>query len=205
MCGDLALSLRPGNDPATVRLMSATYVPKLRYHLFSLTALKKNGHFLYGSPEGITAKLISKRSIFVPLLGHLSTMYTRRTLVDSRGEYACAGIAPEPPSAGTTFDFSDFRCIFGHSHELMPRKTAQLMGGTLSGSLHERKSDALRRRVSERLSNGLPTPKQLRNLERLHKTLVGRRWFNPLGSEGTHSLCGTATHGSRGYIFIRHK
>ena len=65
-----------------VLLYDVAHVPDLRYHLFSLPALIKNGHVFEGSPTRVADRFKSERSIVFPQSGTLFNIHCYR--VDSR-------------------------------------------------------------------------------------------------------------------------
>ena len=87
--GDINLVFRFGNGLVQVLLTNVAHVPDLRYHLFSLPTLVKNGHTFEGRPTGVVVRLKSERSIVFPLSGTLYSLHGY--LVDcSSKENACA-------------------------------------------------------------------------------------------------------------------
>ena len=64
---DINFVFRSGNGQVRVILTNVAHEPDLRYHLFSLPTLAKNGHIFEGHPAGIAVKLKSERSIVFPL------------------------------------------------------------------------------------------------------------------------------------------
>ena len=84
--GDINFVFRSGNGLVQVTLTNVAHV---RYHLFSLPTLAKNGHNFEGRPVGIRAKLKSERSIVFPLAGNLYSLYGYRVDCSTRGD-ACA-------------------------------------------------------------------------------------------------------------------
>ena len=67
---------RSGNALVQVTLTNIAHVPDLRYHLFSLPTLVKNGHTFEVRPAGIVVKLKSERSIVFHLTGILFFSHT---------------------------------------------------------------------------------------------------------------------------------
>ena len=57
--GDVRFVFQSGNGLVQVLLTNVAYVPDLRYHLFSLPTLDKNGHTFEGRPLGIVVRLKS--------------------------------------------------------------------------------------------------------------------------------------------------
>ena len=64
--GDVRFVFRSGNGLVQVLMTNVAHVPDLRYHLFSLPTLVKNGHTFEGRPSGIVVRLKSERSIVFP-------------------------------------------------------------------------------------------------------------------------------------------
>ena len=76
--GGIRFVFRSGKGLVQVLLTNVAHVPDLRYHLFSLPTLVKNGHAFEGRPTGIVVKLRSERSIVFPLTGTLYRLYGYR-------------------------------------------------------------------------------------------------------------------------------
>ena len=57
--GDINFVFRSGNGLVNALLTNVAYVPDLRYHLFSLPILTKNGHAFKGCPTGVIVRLKS--------------------------------------------------------------------------------------------------------------------------------------------------
>ena len=55
--GDLNVVFRSGNGLVQVLITNVAYVTDLRYHLFSLPTLAKNGHTFEGRPKGVVIRL----------------------------------------------------------------------------------------------------------------------------------------------------
>ena len=91
--GDINFVFRSGSGLVHVFLTNVAHVPDLRYHLFSLPTLVKNGHTFEERPTGIVVKLKSERSIVFPLTGTLYSLYGYRVDCSTR-ENACAVLAP---------------------------------------------------------------------------------------------------------------
>ena len=133
--GDVRSVFRSGNGLVQVLLTNVAHVPDLRYHLFSLPTLVKNGHTFEGRPSGIVVRLKSEKSIVFPLSGNLYSLYGYR--IDERGENACAVLAPGQQPNKSAIDINDYHCAAGHSHEVLLRKTAEQQGIALEGNLLE--------------------------------------------------------------------
>ena len=120
-----------------VLLTNVAHVPDLRYHLFSLPTLVKNGHTFEGRPTRVVVKLSKSvrsclRSV-VPL-----TVFTATGLTPVVGErpvlYSPRGNCPTSKGA---IDINDFPCAARHPHEVLPRKTAEQQRIVLEGELLE--------------------------------------------------------------------
>ena len=118
-----------------VLLKDVAHVPGLRYHLFSLPTLIKNGHAFDGSPTGVSVRLEYLHSIVFPLSGTLFSLYGYRVDSSSR-ETACAVLAPGQPPNKFQININ-FHCASGHAHEVLLRKTAEQQGIVLEGELLE--------------------------------------------------------------------
>ena len=57
-----------------VWLTNVAHVPDLRYHLFSLPTVVKNGHTFEGRPTGVVVRLKSEEKIVFPLSGALYSL-----------------------------------------------------------------------------------------------------------------------------------
>ena len=90
---DMNFVFRSGNGLVQVLLTNVAHVPDLRYHLFSLPTLGKNGHTFQGRPTGVVVKLTYERSTVLPLSGTLYSLYGYRVDCNSMGN-ACAVLAP---------------------------------------------------------------------------------------------------------------
>ena len=127
---------RSGNSLAQMLLTNVAHVPHLRYHIFSLSTLVKNGHTFEGRPTGVVVKLKSERSIVFPLGGTLYSLYGYRVDGSNR-ENACAVLAPRQLPNKPAIDINDYQCAAGHSHGVLLRKTAEQQGIVLEGKMLE--------------------------------------------------------------------
>ena len=116
--GGIRFVFRSGKGLVQVLLTNVAHVPDLRYHLFSLPTLVKNGHTCEGRPTGIVVKLKSERSIVFPLTGTLHSLYGYRVDCSTR-ENACAVLAPGQLPKKPAVDMNDYHCAAGHSHEVL--------------------------------------------------------------------------------------
>ena len=72
--GDIIFVFRSGNAFVQVLLTNVAHVPDLRYHLFSLPTVVKNGHTFEGRPTGVVVRLKSEEKIVFPLSGALYSL-----------------------------------------------------------------------------------------------------------------------------------
>ena len=118
-----------------VLLTNVAYAPDLRYHIFPLPTLVKNGLTSEGRPTGVVVKLKSERSIVFSLTGTLYTLYDYQ--VDCSSGEMPALYSPRDNCPRSPRLTSDYRCAAGHSHEVLLRKTAEEQGIVLEGKLLE--------------------------------------------------------------------
>lgn len=99
-----------------------------------------NGHAYTGNQEGVAVFFTTGEAFFSSSVERLNVLYAHRPgkLVDA---IANAAIAPEPTLANrsTYVDIYDLHVAHIHVHEGALRKTAERMGVTLEGKLHEYK------------------------------------------------------------------
>ena len=102
-------------------------------------SLALKGHTYAGDKNGVTPKLKGGKTLNFPLIGKLCHQYGYRPEAKGRVVYtACAVIGPGQAKASTTpTDINTFRCIYGHTHEVLLKKTAGQQGINPSGELHE--------------------------------------------------------------------
>ena len=122
-----------------VKLRDVAHTPLLSYNLISLPSLALKGHTYAGDKDGVILKLKGGKIVHFPLIGKLCRQYgyhpeTKDRVVDT----ACAVIAPGQAKAPTTpTDINTFYCTYGHTHEVLLKKTEEQQGVNLSGELHE--------------------------------------------------------------------
>ena len=72
--GDINVGFRSGNGLVQVLITNVSYVPDLRYHLFSLPILVGHGHNFGGRPTGVVVGFKAERSIVFPVSGTLYSL-----------------------------------------------------------------------------------------------------------------------------------
>ena len=154
--GDIKVVFRSGNGLVDVLLKDVAHVPDLRYHLFSLPTLVKNGHAFDKTPTGVSVRLKFLRSIVFPLSGTLFSLYGYRVDSSSR-ETACAVLAPGQPPNKFQININDFHCASGHAHEVLLRKTAEQQGIVLEGELLECKGCSMAKGIRKGIKQSTHT------------------------------------------------
>ena len=138
-CGDLTVNL--GTDHGCVRVETddVAHAPLLNYNLTSLPSMTLQGHTYTGDKDGITLKLCEEEIVFSPLVGKLYRQYGYRPeAAGSMVDTACATIAPGKAKAPTIpTGINILHRTFGHTHEVLLKKTATQQGIAYSGELHE--------------------------------------------------------------------
>ena len=109
------------------------------YDLISLLSLALKGHTYAGDKDGVASKLSGRKTVHFPLIGKRCRLYEYRPeakarVVDTACTVTAAGQA-KPPTAPT--DINTFNCTYGHTHEVLLKKTAEQQRVNLSAKLHE--------------------------------------------------------------------
>ena len=91
--------------------------------------------------DGVTLRLKGGRTVRFPLIGKLCRQYGYRP---DRGEgweggrhCMCRDCSWGSESSHHPTDIKTFKCTYGHTHEVLLKKTAEQQGVNLSGELHE--------------------------------------------------------------------
>ena len=79
-------------ESVRLQLHEVAYVPKLSYHLLSLSKAVEQGHKYIGDKNGLTMMLKSGKKLLVPSVRNMYLTYGYRP--ESDVEQACAVIAP---------------------------------------------------------------------------------------------------------------
>ena len=122
-----------------VKLHDVAHTPLLSYNLISLPYLVLKGHTYAGDKNRVTLKLKGRKIVHFPLIGKLCRQYGYPPEAKSRVvDTACAVIAPGQAKAPTSpSDINTFHCTYGHTDEVLPRKTAEQQEVNLNRELHE--------------------------------------------------------------------
>ena len=136
---DLTVSFCTDHGWIRVEMNDVAHVPQLSYNLISLLSMTQKGHTYTGDKNGVTLMFKGGETVFFPLVGKLCRQYGYRPeATGSKVDTACATIAPGKAKAPTTpTDINIIHCTFGHTHEVLLKKTATQQGIAYSGELHE--------------------------------------------------------------------
>ena len=137
--GDLTVNLRTDHGWVRVEMNDVAHASLLNYNLTALPSITLQGHTYTGDKGGITLKLNGEETVLFPLVGKLYHQHGYRPeAAGSMINTACTTIAPGKAKAHTTpTDISILHCTFGHTHEVLLKKTATQQGIADSGDLHE--------------------------------------------------------------------
>ena len=137
--GDLTVVFRSDNGWVHVKLRDVAHAPLLSYNLILLPFLSLKDYAYARDKGGVTLKLNGKETVHFPLIGKLCRQYGYRPEAKDRVvDTACAVIARGQAKAPTTSpDISTFHCTYGHTHDVLFKKTAEQQRADHSGDLHE--------------------------------------------------------------------
>ncbi|CAM9443784.1 unnamed protein product, partial [Ascophyllum nodosum] len=123
--GNLVVEFQSGLESVRLQLHKVAYVPKLSYHLLSLSKAVEQGHKYIGDKNGLTMILKSGKKLLVPNVRNMYLTYGYRP--ESDVEQACAVIAPGLlPTTGV--DINHYHRITAHTHPRLLRATAEQQG-----------------------------------------------------------------------------
>ena len=122
----------------------------------------KHGHTFEGRPASIVVKLKSKRSIVFPLPDKPYNRYGYRVDCSTRAD-AWAALDPGTLPNKPVSNISDYNCAGGHSHEALPRKTAEQQGIVLEGTLLECKGCSMAKGLRREVSRSSHTLREIRS------------------------------------------
>ena len=98
---------------------------ELQLHLVSIFATQRLTYT--GDKDGVTLNLKGGETVHFPLIGKLCRQYGYRPEAKGRVvDTSCAVIAPGKAKAhATPTDINTSRCTYGHTHEVLPKKTVE--------------------------------------------------------------------------------
>ena len=123
--GNLVVEFQSGLESVRLQLHEVAFVPKLSYHLLSLSKAVEQGHKYIGDKNGLTMMLKSGKKFLVPNVRNMYLAYGNRP--ESDVEQACAVIAPELLPT-TCVDINHYHRTTAHTHPRLLRATAEQQG-----------------------------------------------------------------------------
>ena len=136
---DLTVAFRSDNGRVHVQLHDVAHASLMSYNFISLSYLALKGHTYAGDKDGVTMKLNGGNTVHFPLNGKTCRQYGyHQEAKDRVVDTACVVIAPGQAKTPTTpTDINALHCTYGHTHEMLLKKTVEQQGVNLSGELHE--------------------------------------------------------------------
>ena len=188
--GDLTVNLRIDHGWVRVEMNDVAHVPLLNYNLISLPSMTLQVHAYTGDKDGITLKLNGEETVFFPLVGKLYRQYGYHPeAVGSMVDTACATIAPGKAKAPTTpIDINILHCTFGHTHEVLLKKTVTQQGIAYSGELHECRGCSMAKELRKPIARSMHT-RAAKKLQRVFVGLSGPMAVQSIGGETVHTYC----------------
>ena len=123
--GNLVVEFQSGLESVRLQLHEVAYVPKLSYHLLSLSNAVEQGHKYIGDKNGLTMMLKYGKKLLVPNVRNMYLTYGYRP--ESGVEQPCAVIAPGLlPTTGV--DINNYHRTAAHTHPRLLRATAEQQG-----------------------------------------------------------------------------
>ena len=205
-CGDLTVNLRTDHGWVRVETNDVAHALLLDYNLTSLPPMTLQGHTYTGDKDGITLKLNGGETVFSPLVGKLYRQYGYRPeAAGSMVDTACATIAPGKAKAPITPTSTNIlQCTFGHTHELLLKKTTTQPGIAYSGDLHEYRWCSMTKWLRKLIARSTHT-RAAKKLQRVFVDLGGPMTVKSIGgNRNTLIVRGDYTRSTRVY-FLRHK
>ena len=122
---NLVVEFQSGLEPIRLQLHEVAYVPKLSYHLLSLSKAVEQGHKYIGDKNGLTMMLKYGKKFLVRNVRNMYLTYGYRP--ESDVEQTCAVIAPGLlPTTGV--DINQYHRTTAHTHPRLLRATAEQQG-----------------------------------------------------------------------------
>ena len=123
--GNLVVEFQSGLESVRLQLHEVAYMPKLSYHLLSLSKAVEQGHKYIGDKNGLTMMLKSGKKLLVPNVRNVYLTYGYRP--ESHVEQACVVIAPGLlPTNGV--DINHYHRTTAHTPPRLLRATAEQQG-----------------------------------------------------------------------------
>ena len=182
--GDLTVAFATDNGWVHVTMREVAHAPLLEYHLISLPSIALQGHTYAGDKDGVTLELTGGENVHFPLIGKLCRQYGYRPeATGSMVDTACATIAPGQAKAPTTpTDVNIFHCTYGHTHEVLLKKTAAQQGVKLSGDFHECHGCSMAKGLRKPIARSTHT-RAVKKLQRVFVDLSGKMTVSSIGGK----------------------
>ena len=173
--GDLTVVFRSDNGWVHVKLRDVAHSPLLSYNHISLQYLSLKDYAYAGDKGGVTLKLNGNETVHFPLIGKLCRQYGYRPKAKGRVvDTACAVIAHGQTKApATSPDISTFHCIYGHTHGVLFKKTAEQQGADHSGDLHECRRCSMAKGLRKPIARSMHT-RANKKIQRVFVDLSGK-------------------------------
>ena len=204
--GGLMVNLRTNHGWVCVEMNDEAHAPLLNYNLILLPSMTLQGHTYTGDKDGITLKLNRGETVFFSLVGKLYRQYGYRPeAAGSMVDTACTPIAPGKAKAPTTpTEINILHCTFGHTHEVLLKKTATQQGIVDSGDLHEYRGCSIAKGPRKPIASSTHT-RASKKLQRIFVDLSGPMTVQSIGGKRyTLIVRDDYTRFTRVY-FLRHK
>ena len=200
------MNLRNDHGWVRVEMNDVAHISLLNYNLMSLPSMTLQGHTYTRDKDGITLKLNGGQTVFFPLVGKLYRQYGYRPeAVGSMVDTACATTAPGKAKAPTTpTDINILHCMFGHTHEVLLKKTVSQKGIAYSGDLHECRGYSMAKGLRKPIARSTHT-RAAKKLQRIFADLSGPMTVQSIGGKRfTLIVRNDYTRSTRVY-FLRHE
>ena len=189
---DLTVNLRTDHGWVRVEMNNVAHDPLMNYNLISLPSITLQGHTYTGDKYGITLKLNRGEIVFSPLVGKLYRQYGYRPeATGSMVDTAYAPIAPGKAKGPTTpTDTNILHCTFGHTHEVLVKKTATQQGIAYSGEVHECRGCSMAKGLRKTIARSTHT-RAAKKLQRVFVDLSGLMTVQSTGGKRylVHTYC----------------
>ena len=177
--GNLVVEFQSGLESVRLQLHEVPYVPKLSYHLLSLSKAVEQGHKYIGDKNGLTMMLKSGKKLLVPSVRNIYLTYGYRP--ESDVEQACAVIAPGLlPTTGV--DIKHYHRTTAHTQPRLLRATAEQQGVKLDPKTKLRPCVGCS--VAKGLSARLNKTTECRSDKKMSRIFVDESGEKPVASKG---------------------
>ena len=177
--GNLVVEFQSGLESVRLQLHEVAYVPKLSYHLLSLSRAVEQGHKYIGNKNGLTIMLKSGKKLLVPNVRNMYLIYGYRPENDV--EQACAVIAPGLlPTTGV--DINHYHRTTAHTHPRLLGATAEQQGVKLDPKT--KLLPCVGCSAAKGLSARLNTTTECRSDKKMGRIFVDESGEKPVASKG---------------------